>query len=43
MRDILKEESKSIKSNIDRLTGEIFATGRSIAASQKELEELQKK
>ena len=24
MRDILKEESKNIKSNIDRLTGEIF-------------------
>jgi len=43
MRDILKEESKSIKSSIDTLTGEIFATGRSIAASQKELEELQKK
>lgn len=43
MRDILKEESKSIKSSIDKLTGEIFATGRSIAASQKELEELQKK
>lgn len=43
MRDILKEESKMIKSSIDRLTGEIFATGRSIAASQKELEELQKR
>jgi len=43
MRDILKEESKSIKSTIDRLTGEIFATGRSIAASQRELEELQKR
>ena len=43
MRDILKEESKNIKSSIDRLTGEIFATGRSISASQKELEELQKK
>jgi len=43
MRDILKEESKSIKSSIDQLTGEIFATGRSITASQTELEELQKK
>jgi DNA repair exonuclease SbcCD ATPase subunit len=43
MRDILKDESKNIKSNIDRLTGEIFATGRSIAASQKELEDLQRK
>jgi DNA repair exonuclease SbcCD ATPase subunit len=43
MRDILKEESKNIKSSIDTLTGEIFATGRSISASQKELEELQKK
>jgi DNA repair exonuclease SbcCD ATPase subunit len=43
MRDILKEESKTIKSSIDRLSGEIFATGRSIAASQKELEELQQK
>jgi DNA repair exonuclease SbcCD ATPase subunit len=43
MRDVLKEESKSIKSSIDRLSGEIFATGRSIAASQKELEELQQK
>jgi DNA repair exonuclease SbcCD ATPase subunit len=43
MRDILKEESKSIKSSIDRLSGEIFATGRSIAASQKELEDLQKR
>jgi DNA repair exonuclease SbcCD ATPase subunit len=43
MRDILKEESKNIKSNIDRLTGEIFATARSISASQKELEELQRK
>jgi DNA repair exonuclease SbcCD ATPase subunit len=43
MRDILKEESKNIKSNIDRLTGEILATGRSISASQKELDELQKR
>lgn len=43
MRDVLKEESKNIKSSIDRLSGEIFATGRSISASQKELEELQKK
>lgn len=43
MRDILKEESKNIKSSIDTLTGEIFATGRSISASQKELEDLQKK
>ena len=43
MRDILKEESKSIKSQIDQLTGEIFATGRSISSSQKELEELQQK
>lgn len=43
MRDILKEESKAIKSSIDRLSGEIFATGRSISNSQKELEELQKK
>jgi len=43
MRDILKEESKSIKSSIDQLTGEIFATGRSISASQAELEDLQKK
>jgi DNA repair exonuclease SbcCD ATPase subunit len=43
MRDILKEESKTIKSSIDRLSGEIFATGRSIAASQKELGELQQK
>ena len=43
MRDILKEETKNIKSSIDRLSGEIFATGRSIAASQKELDELQQK
>ena len=43
MRDILKEETKNIKSSIDRLSGEIFATGRSIAASQKELGELQQK
>lgn len=43
MRDILKEESKAIKSSIERLSGEIFATGRSISNSQKELEELQKK
>ena len=43
MRDILKEESKSIKSQIDQLTGEIFATGRSISSSQRELEELQQK
>jgi DNA repair exonuclease SbcCD ATPase subunit len=43
MRDILKEETKSIKSSIDRLTGEIFATSKSIASSQRELEDLQKK
>jgi len=43
MRDILKEETKNIKSSIDRLSGELFATGRSIAASQKELDELQQK
>ncbi len=43
MRDILKEESKTIKSSIDRLSGEIFATGRSITNSQKELEELQRR
>jgi len=43
MRDILKEETKNIKSSIDRLSGEIFATGRSIAASQKELDELQQR
>jgi len=43
MRDILKEETKNIKSSIDRLSGEIFATGRSISNSQKELEDLQKK
>jgi len=43
MRDILKEEAKTIKSSIDRLSGEIFATGRSISASQKELEDLQQK
>jgi len=43
MRDILKEESKNIKSSIDQLTGEIFATGRTISSSQKELEDLQKK
>jgi len=43
MREILKEESKNIKSSIDKITGEIFATGRSIAASQKELESLQAK
>lgn len=43
MRDILREEAKSIKSSIDKLSGEIFATGRSISNSQKELEELQKK
>ena len=43
MRDILKEESKNIRSSIDQLSGEIFATGKSISNSQKELEELQKK
>lgn len=43
MRDILKEETKNIKSSIDRLSGEIFATGRSIASSQKELDELQQR
>lgn len=43
MREILKEESKNIKSSIDTISGEIFATGRSIAASQKELESLQAK
>lgn len=43
MRDILKDESKTIKTSIDRLSGEIFATGRSISNSQKELEDLQKK
>jgi len=43
MRDILKEETKNIKSSIDRLSGEIFATGRSIAASQKELDENSRK
>lgn len=43
MRDILKEENKNIKSSIDRLSGEIFATGRAITSSQKELEDLQKK
>jgi DNA repair exonuclease SbcCD ATPase subunit len=43
MRDILKEETKNIKSSIDKLSGEIFATGRSIAASQKELDELQQR
>ena len=43
MRDILKEEAKTIKSSIDRLSGEIFATGRSISASQKELEDLQQR
>lgn len=43
MRDILREESKNIKSSIDRLSGEIFATGRSIASSQKELDELQQR
>jgi DNA repair exonuclease SbcCD ATPase subunit len=43
MRDILKEEAKSIKSSIDRLNGEVFATGKSIANSQRELEDLQKK
>jgi DNA repair exonuclease SbcCD ATPase subunit len=43
MRDILKEEAKTIRSSIDRLSGEIFATGRSISNSQKELEDLQRK
>lgn len=43
MRDILRDETKNIKSSIDRLSGEIFATGRSIAASQKELDELQQR
>jgi len=43
MRDALKEEAKNIKSSIDRITGEIFAIGRSISTSQKELEDLQKK
>jgi DNA repair exonuclease SbcCD ATPase subunit len=43
MRDILKEENKSIKSSIDTLSGEIFATGRAITSSQKELEDLQKR
>lgn len=43
MRDILKEESKSIKLSIERLAGEISATGRSISTSQKELENLQQK
>jgi DNA repair exonuclease SbcCD ATPase subunit len=43
MRDILKEESKAVKSHVERLTGEILATGKSISNSQRELEELQKK
>jgi DNA repair exonuclease SbcCD ATPase subunit len=43
MRDIIKEESKAIKSQIEQLTGEILATGKSISNSQRELEELQKK
>ena len=43
MRDILKEETKNIKSSIDRLSGEIQATGKSIFNSQKELEDLQKR
>jgi len=43
MRDILKDEAKTIKTSIDRLSGEIFATGRAISNSQKELEDLQKK
>jgi len=43
MREILKEESKNIKSSIDQIAGEIFATGRSISTSQKELEALQAK
>ncbi len=43
MRDILKEEYKNIKSLIDRVGGEITATGKSIHNSQKELEELQKR
>jgi DNA repair exonuclease SbcCD ATPase subunit len=43
MRDLLKEETKSIKLSIERLTGEINATGRSISTSQRELEDLQKK
>jgi DNA repair exonuclease SbcCD ATPase subunit len=43
MRDILKEESKNIKSSIDQLSGEILATGKSISNSQKELESLQEK
>lgn len=43
MRDILKEESKNVKSHIEQLTGEILATGKSIANSQRELDELQKK
>ncbi len=43
MRDVLKEEAKAIRSSIDRLSGEIFATGRAISNSQKELEDLQRK
>jgi len=43
MRDVLKEESKNIKSYIDRISGEIYAISRSITSSQKELEELEKR
>jgi len=43
MRDVLKEESKNVKSQIEQLTGEILATGKSITNSQRELDELQKK
>jgi DNA repair exonuclease SbcCD ATPase subunit len=43
MRDILKEEAKTIKASIERISGEIFATSRSISNSQRELDELQKK
>lgn len=43
MREILKEEAKAIKSSVDRLSGEIFATVKSISNSQRELEGLQKR
>jgi DNA repair exonuclease SbcCD ATPase subunit len=43
MRELLKEESKNVKSQIEKLSGEILATGKSITNSQRELEILQKK
>jgi DNA repair exonuclease SbcCD ATPase subunit len=43
MRDLLKEESKSIKENLIRLNGEISALGKTLTRTQEELESLSEK